>query len=369
MMPLPHSDRRGGSGGPHPVLRARCFLLRLCALSAFLMMGSLCLPFASLAAPGFALPELEPKGPAAPARFPERTFSLMVSATKGSQETLFFSAMQENFSRTVPNRFLLEYAAGRGGAYAVNSLLTKPTDGYAAAVAVLPSFLLQPHLNNSLYTLEDVTPVCMLASMRTALWVDAASPYQTLADLVADIRNRPAGSVFISGIGSYSGHHRAHMLFERNAGVVAVYMPFLGTKDSSQAVRQGMALACWGAALAPETMPGMRPLAVAAEARADALPGVPTFREAGVDLVHSQQLGIVVPAAATAAVQEKVAAFFLEQAREPAFEARVTGMGYDLLPVPLAEVPAFMEAQKAAIDAFLADYPMIAPEDARPALP
>ncbi len=365
---LPRSSWRWLVSGVAPLFAVRRCCACACALGA-LLCWFFFMPPAALAAPVFPLPELAPQGAATPARFPERAFSLTVSATKGSPETLFFAAMQENFSRTVPGRFLVEYAPGRGGAYAVNALLTKPTDGYAAAVAVLPAFLLQTYLNNRLYTLEDAVPVCMLAAMRTALWVDAASPYQTLEDFLVDVRNRPAGSVFMSGIGSYSGHHMVHMLFERSAGVVVAYMPFMGTKDSSQAVRQGVALACWGAALSPETMPGMRPLAVAAEARVGVLPQVPTFQEVGIDLVHRQYMGIVVPAATVATVQEKVAAFFLEQAREPAFAAKAAGIGYELHPVPLADIPAFMAAQQTAINAFLADYTMIAPEDARPSLP
>jgi len=142
--------------------------------------------------------------------------------------------------------------------------------------------------NESPVTLEQTTPIARLTGEYEVLVVPAASPHQTLRELIDAWRERP-GALAIAG-GSAGGTD--HMLAGLLANAVGVdvgeinYLPHSGGGESMASLLGGHVAAGINgyAELIPFIEAGnLRPLGISSEER---LPGVdiPTFLEQGVDL-------------------------------------------------------------------------------------
>ena len=301
---------------------------------------------------------------ASTAGYPRKEVSLALPTSPGSQTDIFFTIAQPFLRKYSREPVVLRHVPGRGGGYAWSSLLQKPGDGYTLAALSLPSFLLLGHTKNRLYEPNEVVPVAIFSYIPSTLWVDNASPFKTVADLVQYAR-QPGKTLTIAGIGSYTEHHMAAMKFDRAAGVKSIYMPFLGSVQAIEAVRNNLATACWGNALQEDTMPGMRPIAVAAPERSIALPETPTFREQKIELINGQYLGVCMPGGAPEDARQMVSDFFLRVTSDEEFLHLITSKGFSPMAVPYQDMPAFMGHQVQSIDEFMNDYSMF--PHARPA--
>ena len=154
----------------------------------------------------------------------------------------------------------------------------------------LPGFLLSLEDPSGPAHRADLEAVVLAARVPVALWIPENSAVKTLPDLITQAR-RGDGAVICAGPGRFTAPHLASVLFNREAGVLTLFLPLIGTDEARAAAIQGRVQAVWAYALVPGSMPGMRPLAVAAESRSPVLPEVPTFAELGLKVTLSAELG------------------------------------------------------------------------------
>lgn len=293
-------------------------------------------------------------------KFPHKNLALYLTATRNTQETLYFVALQDFINQKATDyKVQSTYAAGRAGAYAVNSILQQAADAHSLAAIILPSFLFQPKLQDRLYEEQDIVVTNILAKAPVALWVKEDAPWKSLHELVEYLREQPKGSTFLSGLGSYSGNQKAHLIFERKTGVTAGYLPFQGDAQSISSIHKGLAVGAWGLALSPETMQGMRALAVASTARAGVLPEVPTFSELGFDIVQEYFFGLSVLASTPKPLQDKVAIMLNQAAKSPELMQYIESIGFQPFILPLEEIPAFLQEQEKLLQEFLEEFELL----------
>jgi tripartite-type tricarboxylate transporter receptor subunit TctC len=82
------------------------------------------------------------------------------------------------------------------------------------------------------------------------------------------------------------------------------------------------------------------------EKRHPALPGCPTLKEQGFNLVSGAYRGIAVPNTAPKAVQQAVSDLIGKINKEPAFVKAMEEKGFAMIDVGLADMPAFMAARQ-----------------------
>ena len=293
----------------------------------------------------------------AQAAYPLKEMTLAVAVTEGSQPAILYGLIQHFARQYAPFPVTLAYRSGRGGSYALSSLKGKSTTGYDLAALHFSSFMLLAFDRDRIFTPEDIAPVALFAYAPNALWVAEDSPFRTLDDLVVYAR-KPGNSLFIAGTGSYTDHHMADLLFNRAAGVKSQYLPLTGTAESVQAVKEKRAVACWGYALARSTMPGLRPIAVAAPERRPVLPDVATFREQNMDVVSGQYFGLAMPSEAKKESQEEVSAFFLDVFSNQELLKQAEAIGFAPEPLPLRDMAIFAGKLHLEAQIFLRDYSM-----------
>ena len=306
-------------------------------------------------------------GPAGQSRaaYPIDDVVLALPVTEGSQPALLYGLIERSARRYASAPIMLHYVPGRGGSYAWSFLKDKPGNGSALAALHFPSVILLAADRDRAFFPDDIAPVAVFAYAANALWVAEDSPIHTLDDLTAYARE-PGNTLIVAGTGRYTDHHMADLIHNRAAGIKSLYLPLTGTAESVAAVREKRATACWGYALAPSTMPGLRPLAVAAPERCPALPDTPTFREQNMEVISGQYFGLAAPAESKEKAREEIAGFFLKVFSNPELLDELTAAGFAPDPMGPRDMLAFVGRQRLAMRTFLDDYPMFPPRGTLP---
>ena len=149
----------------------------------------------------------------------------------------------------------------------------------------------------------------MLALGQFVLWVNAASPHQTVAQFVAAAK---AGEMRVGGTGSKQEDELVTSAMARAAGGRFSYVPLRGGAEVAQALveqRVDATVNNPSEAVADWTSGKLRPLCVFHNARLEATAKVtdtqawsdiPTCKEAGLNVEYSMLRGVLLPAGVTA---------------------------------------------------------------------
>ena len=130
------------------------------------------------------------------------------------------------------------------------------------------------------------------------LAVRADSSWKTLADFVADARNRP-GAITYGSSGNYGTMHVPMEMFAARAGIKLLHVPFTGAGPAVIALLGGNidAVASGPSTVIQHVKAGkLRVLASWGDKRLASLPDVPTLLELGYDAVFFQWSGLFAPA-------------------------------------------------------------------------
>ncbi|WP_152044685.1 Bug family tripartite tricarboxylate transporter substrate binding protein [Aureimonas psammosilenae] len=143
--------------------------------------------------------------------------------------------------------------------------------------------------NQSPVTLEQVTPIARLTGEVEAVVVPAASPYKTIGELVAALKENP-GAVAFAGGSAGGTDHIATGLLAKAAGVDPRginYIAFSGGGEALAAILGGQVAAGISGYGEFESQIKAGTLRLLALTSAERLPGVdaPTLKESGLDVV------------------------------------------------------------------------------------
>ncbi|MBY0318635.1 MAG: tripartite tricarboxylate transporter substrate binding protein [Reyranella sp.] len=95
-------------------------------------------------------------------------------------------------------------------------------------VITLSNLFTTPLATGIPFSWKDMTPVAMLALDEFVLWVNADSPYKTVAELVAAMKAAPAGQFKMGGTGSKQEDQIITVALEKATGTKITYVPYKG---------------------------------------------------------------------------------------------------------------------------------------------
>jgi tripartite-type tricarboxylate transporter receptor subunit TctC len=165
--------------------------------------------------------------------------------------------------------------------------LTSRADGYTVAVITFELNTLHWQGLTDL-TWKDAVPLISVNEDAAAIWVRKDSPWQSLADLLRDVKATP-GKLRASGTGTGAAWHLALAGWLQKAGLPAdaiSWIPMGGADPSIQELLSGgIDLVCCSLpeAKLPYGRGDMRSLGVMAEDRVTGFEEIPTLREQGFD--------------------------------------------------------------------------------------
>lgn len=241
------------------------------------------------------------KGAVAQPAWPARAIQVVVPYAPGGTGDLFARMVAERLRGPLGVNVLVENRSGATGAIGTQAVARAAPDGHtllfgqAPEIAIAKSFV--PNLG---YDAErDLAPVALVGNAALALVVNAASPYASVADLIAGARARPGVLSFGTAGTGTPGHFAAETLALRG-GARMVHVPYRGAAPALTDLLGGHVDFFFSGM--PPAVPHVREgrlrlLAVSTARRAPAAPDTPTVQEGGIaDFDFSLWGGLFAPA-------------------------------------------------------------------------
>lgn len=246
-------------------------------------------------------------GVQAQADFPKQAITLIVPYAPGGTTDLLGRALAASMSRQLGQTVVVENKPGAGGTLGVMDMRRAKADGYRLTLVPVSVFR-QPYVQKTQYDpLTDLTYIASFSAYDFILAVAADSPLKTVQDVV-DFAKQNKDGLDYGTPGQFTGNQVAMALLGKAAGVQFTHVPFKGDAESTNALLGGhvQSIVSTNGVLNFMEAGTVRALAVAAEERPSAFADVPTFREAGFDVVVPSPLGVAGPKNMPQAVVDKL---------------------------------------------------------------
>ena len=217
--------------------------------------------------------------------FPSAPVKLVVPAAPGGGFDLFGRILGKKLAERWKHQLVIENRAGGGGNIAAAHVVRSKPDGYTLFVWN-DTMLINPSLmaNVPYDPQKDFTPISLALYVPNILVAHPATGPKTMAELVDREKALP-GSLSYGSPGPGSPAHLGAELLNQLAGTQLRHVPYKGAGPAiSDVVGGHISLAMVAVPGAMEHLRAGRlvPLAVTSRQRVQALPEVPTMREAGV---------------------------------------------------------------------------------------
>ena len=276
------------------------------------------------------------------------TVRIVVPYTPGSGPDILSRLMAEQVGRMHGPAILVENRPGGGTLIGTEAAARAAPDGNTLLL-VANSFVINAVLKRQSYDpLTSFEPICHLAATPIVLVVNAASPYRTLADLVAAARGKP-GELSLASGGPASSLHVAFEVVKRAADVNMTYVPYGGSAPAINALLGGHVTSVFAdyPTIVNQLKSGaLRALVTTSPARAEMLPEVPTLAETGLSKYEAEIFyGLVAPAKTSGETLAQLSAALKGALEAPEMKPKLAQQG--LLPVGRcgAEFGAYMRKQ------------------------
>jgi tripartite-type tricarboxylate transporter receptor subunit TctC len=258
--------------------------------------------FVQGAAAAAALPLLSPAARAQ--AYPTRPIRFIVPLAPGGGLDFVARLFGEYLSRNIGQQIYIENKLGAGGMIGIETAAKSPPDGYSVLVTN-DNVASAPHvLRVNTDYVKDLVPVTQLSQQTLVLAVHSSFNVKTVAELVAAAKAKPGMGFATSGVGS--NQHILGEWFAKEAGIQLDHVPYRGAGQAVNDFIAGHILVgvLGPTALIPHFKTGtLRCLAQSSSKRAESLPDVPTFEEAGFKgMVLDAWYGAFVPSGTPEAV-------------------------------------------------------------------
>ena len=216
--------------------------------------------------------------------YPTKPLTFVVPFAAGSATDQLARALGQSLGEQSRQTVVVDNRAGASGMLAAQAVARAPADGYTVLITTNTTHAANEHLYKKLGydPVKDFAPITALGKGGQVLVVNLASPYKSVAELLAQARKTPGKLSF--GSGSSSSRVAGEML-QQLAGVQLLHVPY---KSNPQAVTDLLGgqidlMITDTATGLPQIRGGkLRGLAVSINKRMALLPELPTIAEAGV---------------------------------------------------------------------------------------
>jgi tripartite-type tricarboxylate transporter receptor subunit TctC len=244
---------------------------------------------------------------------------------------------------------IVENRTGAAGRLATEQMLQAPADGGTVVLMPGGNLTIFPHVYPKLgYKPQDLAPISTVCSFSFGLAAGPGSPAKTLKEFIAWAKANPGKASYGTPGGGTAMHFMGVML-ARQAGVELTHVPYRGGAQAMVDVLGGNlpALATTLPNLVtPHKQGKVRILAFSGEKPLSALPGVPTFKEAGYpELVITETFGVFASAKTAAAVQTELHKAINAAASQPRVVAALEKLEFEPLVTSQTAYAARLKAE------------------------
>jgi tripartite-type tricarboxylate transporter receptor subunit TctC len=254
-------------------------------------------------------------------QWPNRPLQMIVPFAAGGSTDVAARLIGQHLSRVFGQQVVVENRPGANGNIGTEAAAKAAPDGHTILIAP-DSIVSNPHVYKVNYdAMKGFVPVIQISRQPIVLAVHPELGVKTVAELVALAKKQP-GMRFATGSGQGSQQHMVTLWFGQIAGIQLEQVSYRGGGQAINDLIAGhVKIGTLGSTpLIPHYRAGkLLLLAQTTAARSKALPDVPTFPEAGIKgLASDQWLGVFVPAGTPAAIVARLNAEIGKALADPA---------------------------------------------------
>jgi tripartite-type tricarboxylate transporter receptor subunit TctC len=286
------------------------------------------------------------------ADYPHRAIRIIVPLAAGGNVDIVARTLADPVSKSLGQTVLVENRPGASSLVGTQFVARSAADGYtllamANTFATVPLIVANPGYD----PLKDFTGITLTCLVPQVLVVNSALPAQSVKELIALAKSQP-GKISYATSGNGSTGHMAAELFNRQAGVTMLHVPYKGNSQALIDVISGQVAMMFDqvSTSTPQIKAGkVRAIAVTSLKRSPLLPDVPTVDESGVpgyeDITFN---GLVAPAGTPRDILVRLNRAVAEAVRAPDLYSRFLERGVEL--TASASPEAFTEHIKAEFE-------------------
>jgi tripartite-type tricarboxylate transporter receptor subunit TctC len=249
--------------------------------------------------------------------WPTKNVRIVVPFGPGSTPDLVARLIADRLQQRLGQSFSVENKPGASGNIGTDAVAKAEPDGYTLGVSIGGPLAINPLLFATMPydPAKDLTLITMLATQPSALAVNASIDADNVPALVDLLKKNP-GKYTFGSIGNGSLSHLAMEAIALKSGTQMVHVPYGSSPQAVTALLRGdVQMVCLPAiSVTPQIASGkLRILAISTAERSALLPGIPTLKEAGIDVEADAWMGLIAPARTpdmiVAKLQREVAEF------------------------------------------------------------
>ncbi|MDB5925566.1 MAG: hypothetical protein JWN13_4502 [Betaproteobacteria bacterium] len=284
-------------------------------------------------------------------QYPVKPVRLIIAYAAGGGTDTVGRVFAQKLSEGLGRQVIVDNRPGANGNIATEVAVKSQPDGYTMIMGNIGPIGVNPHLYKLAFDpLRDLAPVTLIATAPLLVVVHPSLPVNSLKELIALAKREP-GKLSYSSAGVGSSNHLAGALFNIEAGVDVVHIPYKGAAPALTDLIAGQVQ------LSFQTLPSvggnvkskrLKPLAVTSARRASTYPEVPTAAEAGLKGFEvSAWYSILVPAGTPRPIIERLNGEILKALKQKDVVDRLQTEGAEVAGTSPEEFGEFMRRETA----------------------
>jgi tripartite-type tricarboxylate transporter receptor subunit TctC len=283
--------------------------------------------------------------------YPNRPITVIVPFPAGGPTDAIIRNLGERMRMSLGQPLIVEYVSGASGTVGTTRTYRAPPDGYTIICGHFGTFA----TNGAVYQLPydlvtDFAPISLLPRNPYLIVGKKDLPANNLREFMAYVKANP-GKVNMGHPGVGTGPHLLALQLANAAGSTMNYVPYRGSGPAMTDLVAGQIdLMVDQVQTSSAHVKGgtIKALAIAAPARSNSVPDVPTVDEAGAPGLHmSLWYGFWAPGGTPAPIVQKLQAAVQDALADPDVRGRLTSLGMEIPPRE-QQTPQGLTAQQKA---------------------
>ena len=288
----------------------------------------------------------------AQSNYPNKSINFIVPYGAGGGADSRSRQIALKMSAILKQPIIVDNKPGAGGNIGTEFIAKAAPDGYTIGMGnFAPMAVNKTLFGNLRYDPEtDLTPIVLIEKGPLVLVVNPSSPYKTVQDIVVAAKAKPGILTFSSG-GIGGSHQLSAELFEQNAGIEMIHVPYKSGSAGLTDLMAGNVTMMFDqmySAMPSIKADKLRAIAITSKKRSPLLPNIPSFSEIGypkVEVLNWQ--GLIAPKGTPKAIIDKLNAAANEALQDPTLRELMLSQGNEIGGGSPADFAALVKAESA----------------------
>jgi len=264
----------------------------------------------------------------------------MVGFSPGQAIDIVTRIIGQRLSERLGQQFIIENRPGAGGNIATEVVARAPADGYTL-LAIGSNNMINPTLYQNLNYdfIRDIAPVASVYRVPQVMEVNPSFPAKTVPEFIAYAKAHP-GEISFASAGNGSVAHVTGELFKMMTGVNMLHVPYRGAPPALTDLIAGQVHVMFDnvpSSIEHIRAGRLRPLAVTATTRLEALPDVPPLGDFVPGFETSAWAGIGAPKNTPAEIIDTLNREINAVLADPTIKTRIAELGGEMLALSPSE--------------------------------